>query len=102
MSTPADNRFYREKQTVPVTDELAELREKVRLQRLLIDTMTGIAHDRERTMAEQVRVLGVAHTTLLAAKAEIEWWAEEHGCCLGHEDLAISTIDDAIALCEGR
>lgn len=34
---------------------------------------------------------------LVAAKAEIEWWADEHSCCEGHQAEAIEQIDAALA-----
>lgn len=33
---------------------------------------------------------------LEAAKAEIEWWVDEHGCCAGHEAETIAMIDAAL------
>lgn len=33
---------------------------------------------------------------LVAAKAEIEWWAREHGCCDGHQDEVLATIEAAL------
>jgi hypothetical protein len=45
---------------------------------------------------------------LAAAKVEIEWWVQEHSCCLGHENdvmaqmrIALSsTQEKATATCE--
>lgn len=34
---------------------------------------------------------------LVAAKTEIEWWADEHRCCKGHQAEAIEQIDAALA-----
>jgi hypothetical protein len=34
---------------------------------------------------------------LTVAREEICWWASEHGCCIGHEDHALTVIDEALA-----
>jgi hypothetical protein len=38
---------------------------------------------------------------LQQAKAEIEWWQDEHGCCAGASTEALAQIDAAIAKATG-
>lgn len=33
---------------------------------------------------------------LQAAKTEIEFWVDEHGCCAGHEEATLAMIDEAL------
>jgi len=37
-----------------------------------------------------------AHYALIAARNEIVWWAEEHGCCDGHQDETLNIISLAL------
>lgn len=44
-------------------------------------------------MAERLLRLALA---LKDADKEIDWWAEEHGCCYGHQDEVKTTISLAL------
>jgi hypothetical protein len=44
-------------------------------------------------MAERLLRLALA---LREAEKEIDWWAEEHGCCYGHQDEVKTTISLAL------
>ena len=35
---------------------------------------------------------------LRVARAEIEWWVDEHACCAGHEGPALDVIEEAMLL----
>jgi hypothetical protein len=48
---------------------------------------------RENLQADNKRL----RTALIAAKAEIEWWANEHSCCDGHQFETVELIDAALA-----
>ena len=56
-------------------------------------TFKGAGTNLSRTAANRIERLRAA---LKAAKTEIEWWVEEHGCCDGHQDEAMKLI--ALAL----
>jgi len=61
-----------------------------RLRRCYTDTP---AYSLRMEAANEVEKLRAA---LIAAKAEIEWWADEHGCCEGHQHEVIAVIDAAL------
>lgn len=61
---------------------------------------------REPETVDLMRAIERANAELLealkAAKGEIQWWVDEHGCCAGHESDAMEIARAAIAKAEGK
>ena len=54
-----------------------------------VTAINALIWEMEKREAEIERL----RAALTEAREEICWWASEHGCCLGHEDHALTMID---------
>jgi hypothetical protein len=58
--------------------------------------MSDITSVRQTQIVDRDEEIERLRAALTVAKAELEWWINEHRCCEGHEDEAMKVINDAI------